>query len=168
MVRRRRNLRKPSAPKPQAAPASPADTVMEVTVDRVELARPTRTAPVLVTGPSPAVTASAAEEAGAAVATGEAAAAEEVGLVEPLPTPSPPLVMEGAAYALGLAGAVVGVKDSVAVRGAETVMVTDELPGPQAALTVYDPEADCEIVADPVKLICVFAIDAEPPTKADE
>jgi len=189
VVRRRRNLRKPSTPRTQAVAASPAGTVMEVIVERVELARPTRITPVLVTGPLPAVAIAAAdaEVAGAdeagAVAAGDVAAADGVGLVEPLPMPSPPLVAAGAAYVceyvceyvyvcdeavLGLAGAVVGAGDSVTTRVPETVMVTDGLPGPQAALTVYDPEADREIVADPVKLIWVFAIDADPPTKAEE
>jgi len=188
-VRRRRNLRKPSTLKQQAAVASAAGTVMEVIVDRVELARPTRITPVLVTGPSPAVAMAAAdaevagaEEAGT-VAAGDVAAAEGVGLIAPLPLPGSPVVAEGAAYVyvfeyvygeavlgfgLGFAGAVVGTGDSVTVRVPETVMATDGLPGPQAALTVYDPEADAEIVAVPVKLICVFAIDAEPPTKAEE
>jgi hypothetical protein len=185
LARRRRNLRKPSAPKAHAAAASTAGTCIEVIVDWVELARPTRITPVLVTGPLSAVTAAAAEEAGVeeaaaeeagAVAAGVEAAAEGLGLCEPLSMPSPPIVVAGAAYVcdepvLGLAGAVAGVvgaEDSVTVRVPETVMVTDGLPGPQAALTVYGPEADWEIVADPLKLICVFENDAEPPTKAEE
>lgn len=181
MVRRRRNLRKASTPKPQAAPTSPAGIVREVIADWVELARPTPTTPVLVTGPSPAGTAAAAEDAGAddagaeeagamaagdvAAAAGAAAATEGGGLFEPLPvpSPSPPLAAEGAAYVcgaavLGLAGAVMEVVGSVVagsviVGAPETTMVTDGLPGPQAALTVYDPDADGEIVADPLKLI---------------
>ena len=182
VVRRRRNLRKPSRPKAKAAAASTAGNVIEVMVDRVELARPTRITPVLVTGPSlvGAITdadEADAEAAGAVEAAGEVAAAGEVGLFELLPTPIPPLVIEGAAYvceyvcddtALGLAGAVVGDEDSVTTWVPETVMVTEGLPGPQAALTLYGPEAEAEIVAVPVKLICVFAIDAEPPTKAAE
>jgi hypothetical protein len=186
VVRRRRNLRKPSAPTAHAATASTAGTCIEVIVDRVELARPTRTTPVLVTGPSLVGAAAAAAEAGAVVAADEAvaegvadsAAVEGVGLFEPLSMPGPPIVVAGAVYVyvcddsvLGLVGAVVGVVgvgDSVTMRAPETVMVTDGLPGPHAALTVYEPEADGEIVADPLKLICVFEIDAEPPTKADE
>ena len=121
----------------------------------------------------------AADEA-VAEGVAEPAAAEGVGLFEPLSMPDPPIDVAGAVCvyvyvcdgsALGLVGAVVGVAgvaDPVAMRAPETVMVTDGLPGPQSALTVYDPEADGEIVADPLKLICVFEIDAEPPTKADE
>ena len=150
---------------------------MEVIVDRVEPARPTPANPVLVTGPSPVGAAAAAKEAEAVgVGMGESAALEGIGLFEPLTMPGPPIVVAGAVYVcgdsvLGLVGAVAGmviVEGSATVRAPETVMVTDGLPGPQAALTVYDPEADGEIVADPLKLICVFEIDAEPPTKADE
>ena len=174
----------------QATAASPAGTVMEVIVELVELARPTLITPVLVTGPLPAVViavaaadaeVAGAEEGAGATAAGDVATAEGTGLVEPPPMPTPPLLVVGAAYVyeyvdasdgtvLGLAGAgaVVGAADSVTVRVPETVMVTEGLPGPQAALTVYEPEADGEIVADPVKLIWVFAIDADPPTNAAE
>jgi hypothetical protein len=155
---------------------------MEVIVDRVESARPTLPNPVLVTGPSPVGAAAAVEGAGAMVAAaeaeavGESAAPAGIELFEPLTMPGPPIVVAGAMYecedsALGLVGAVVGaagVEGSATGRVPETVMVTDGLPGPQAALTVYDPDADGEIVADPLKLICVFEIDAALPTKAGE
>jgi hypothetical protein len=50
----------------------------------------------------------------------------------------------------------------------ETVMVTEGLPVPQSAVTVYVPEAPDAMVALPEKLIELWVTDAEPPAKAVE
>jgi len=127
-------------------------------------ARPTRTIPVLVTGPL------AAAVVPGLLGTGVALLA---GVVPPTIAAVLVLTAGGATAvvctAVGTAAAVVAAGVLVVeTTVVDTVIVSVGFPPPQSAVTVYLPEAFEAIIAVPEKLIEVVVTDADPPTNADE
>lgn len=172
---------------PHARTKAAAGSVGMSTDDRGLLlpARPTRITPVLVTAGAGLdafaglVTGEALMPLAAAAAAAEDSAAEvdddDVAVVADALIP----VLAAGFGAVDIAAADVWVRGGwavvravvgvVATLPATTVMVTDGLPAPQLAATVYVPrETVAAIVALPVKFSEPTVIEADPPTNAVE
>lgn len=144
---------------------------------RLDPARPTRTMPVLVTGPFPAAAIpGVADVAGPPIAIAPPLAVGAAGLavVAFVPPIAALLVATGGLAAPWfiapdeVGGVVAGCVVGGAPAEPETVMFTDGLPVPQSAVTVYVPEAPGSMVAVPEKLIELCVTEADPLTKAEE
>src|SRR5947209_11138636 len=148
VLRRRRITRNPTPPASASATAMAAAPAV-VSAERLDPARPTRTMPVLVTGPFPAAAmpgvADIACPAPAPMAIAPPLAVGEAGLavVAFIPPIAALLVAAGgmAAPVVPITGDEVGgLVAGCVVGGAptepETVMFTDGLPLPQSAVTV--------------------------------